>query len=518
LAKIRDELTSHIHLNGLKVYLNEYIPFSSNQILSFNDELDVDHNVKEGLLTSMIDDEPEHATFELKEELTKVSVTRADPHDFVVFDASIVFKEVVHQKEEISCYVDAFGRVIYGAKIEKIDGQSRDFSIDKLTRVIADLVMDSSVMIYNLLSTYQRRLLDLVFSDVAENRNKFIILLAEEISPYLPSKKYQDGEDLENELNQIIQPTTLFTDITTMNEDKLFFGPEGMILVSKNAKKYEQMLCTMSFYFGLNIFQKNYFQKMFMLWDELKEVRILMGRGEVNPNAVNKGKAILKRVSASVVLMKELLAFMRHSVINMNKEVETMDRSDPDLVEVIKKVDFDTLVKKALVRINDAELVVSGLIEEVAGINGLINSLAEKQMSRMNETLNDSIESMDEMTRASDRTGVALNILEVLLAGAIAFDVMMFLSGEYAIEAIVNWVQGNIYIWIFIGLASFFGVGFVLWKAVKYLESKSEPNMRVRISIGREYNNKRMEEWLSKKNLIFAESLVMDDNIVQEYS
>ena len=516
MNNIKDDLTEFSFLKDLRIYINEYIPFSSNHIIAFNEELDTQKHIKDGLLSGKIDHEPEKAIFELEEALTLVTVRDHDPNDYVIFDAGITYKEDVAQSENICVYVDAYGRVIYGTRVLMIE-KEKTFSIDKLTRVIADLVMDSSRMINNLLSTYQRRLLDLVFSDVPEHRNKFVIIIAKEITPLKAACEYADGEDFENELNQVLSTTVKFHDLSDIR-NKIFFGTEGMIIVSPNSAKFEDLINILGFYYGLDIFMKNYFAKMFMLWDELKEVRILLDKADVDPNAINEGKSLLSRTSASVVLMKELLSFMKHSVNYMNTEAKELNLSDPEIREMAEVCDLDQIVDKAFDRVDDANLVVSGLVEESHGITGLINSLAEKQMSRMNETLNDSIESMDEMTRTSERTGVALHILEVLLAGAIAFDFLMFFSGEYIVDGIVNWVEQNIFIWVAIGITGFVAIGYGLWRIVKWLEIRSEPNMRTRIHISKPYDNTRLYNFLKNKRIVTSDSLVLKDNIIQEYS
>ncbi|MHA2032627.1 MAG: hypothetical protein ACW99Q_24925, partial [Candidatus Kariarchaeaceae archaeon] len=361
MSGIKDELVSFIFLKDLKVYISEYIPFGSNHIIAFNDELDCQKEVKDGLMTSFVDMEPAKATFQVDKELTKVTVTQYDPNDYVVFNASIAFEEVVEQQEELCVYVDAYGRVIYGTKIEEIDDEA-EFSIDKLTRVLADIVVDTSKMMNSLLTTYQRRLLELVYFGTPEFRNKFVIMVAKEITPDKKAIEFHDGEDLENELNQVLSITTEFHDLENSN-DRFFFGTEGLLLVSSNPDKYEDLLSVATFYLGLDIFQKNYFQKMFMLWDEIKESRKLMNMGDIDPNAIAESKAIISEVSAAVVLMNELLSFMRKSVVNMNNEWAKLDKSDPNIQKIIERIALQDMVGKALTRIEDAKLVVSGLTE-----------------------------------------------------------------------------------------------------------------------------------------------------------
>lgn len=518
MSGIKDELVSFIFLKDLKVYISEYIPFGSNHIIAFNDELDCQKEVKDGLMTSFVDMEPAKATFKVEEDLTKVTVTQYDPNDYVMFNASIAFEEVVEQQEELSVYVDAYGRIIYGTKIEEIDDEA-EFSIDKLSRVFADIVIDTSQMMNSLLTTYQRRLLELVYFGTPEFRNKFVIMVAKEITPDKKAIEFHDGEDLENELNQVLTLTTEFKDLEN-GTDRFFYGTEGLLLVSSNPEKYEDLLSIAAFYLGLDIFQKNYFQKMFMLWDEIKESRKLMNMGDIDPNAISEAKAIISEVSAAVVLMNELLSFMRKSCENMNNEWAELDKSDPNIQEIIETITLQDMVGKALTRIEDAKLVVSGLTEEIGGINGLVNSLAEKQMARMNESLRDSIASMDAMGRSSERTGASLNVLEILLAGTIAFDVLFLMVGEYSWEPLAGWIASvpGIFIWTGICLSSFFAVGYFMLRLTQRMESESEPNLRTKITIGKPYNKEKFENFLADKEIIIKEAQIFNETIIEDFT
>ena len=81
---------------------------------------------------------------------------------------------------------------------------SSDISLDHLSRVLVDVHQDSSSIMNDLLSQYQRNLLDMIFMGDVAQRNKFNCIVAEQIKPKLPADGYMDKGDNENELKQII--------------------------------------------------------------------------------------------------------------------------------------------------------------------------------------------------------------------------------------------------------------------------------------------------------------------------
>ncbi len=524
LTSIKDELEELTFLIDPHLFIAEYIPFGSNHIISFNDELDSLGAVQGGLLTSLIDTEPRKSTFMVTDELTTVTVRRFDPNDFIQFEASITFENVggVEQLEDFGVHVDASGRVLYGCQLIELVGRRDKFSLDNISRVIADLVADSSEMMQNLLSTYQRRLLDLVYFEKPGNRNKFIILTGRFIDPLEPAKFFIHQSDYKNELNQIIKQAYYGRDFA--NGDKCFFGSEGMILIARQLELYEELLAIIGFFQGLDIFQKNYFSKMFMLWDEVRDARILVDKSGIDPNAIGEAQQILSRVSAAVVLMTELLEFMQTAVNLVTDEFDQLEPLNEAQEELTEFIQLRDTVKKASTRIEDAALIVRGLKDEIAGVNGLITTLSERQMRQMNEALKDSITSMDEMTRSSERTGVALNILEVVLTGAIAFDILLLFVGQYEWSTLSEWIAGstfgipNVLFWSLAAIVLFFCTGWGILRLIRHLEEKSEPNLRVSLKVGALYDVENFANYIAKKPIKQQQMIVRSGSRIHEYT
>lgn len=518
MNNIQDELEELTFLKDVNIFITEYIPFGTNHIIAFNEELDSQGAIEGGLLTSIIDQEPLKSTFLVEEDLTNVVVKRFDPNDFIQFEAKISYGNVceIEQDEHFAVHVDASGRVIYGCEMIHLAGEKEWMSLDKLSRVIADLVADSSQMMMNLLSTYQSRLLELVYFERPLNRNKFIILTAKGIKPNESSNFYMDEAAYRNELNQIINQVFRTKDLK--DGGKCFFGSEGLILLSNSPEQYEELLSIVGFFQGLDVFQKNYFSKMFMLWDEVRDARNMLDRSGFDPNAIGEAQAILSRISAGVVLMNELLEFMETAVENISKEFKSLQLTSSQQ-ELMEFVDLGDTVAKASIRVKDAALIVAGLKDEIQGVNGLVATLSERQMRQMNEALKDSITSMDEMTRSSERTGVALNILEVVLTGAIAFDVLTLFLGDWPgnSDAFGAWAASNPWIASLVAVTAFLLTGYGILRLIKYLEAKSEPNLRVALKLGALYDITKFDEYVASIDVKQEQETFRLGNRIHEY-
>jgi hypothetical protein len=70
--------------------------------------------------------------------------------------------------------------------------------------------------------------MQLVFLGDAINRNKFNLVIANEITPHLTAEEYMDKGEYENELKQVIGDTKGAYDIS--EHDTLIFGAYGLLV------------------------------------------------------------------------------------------------------------------------------------------------------------------------------------------------------------------------------------------------------------------------------------------------
>mgnify|MGYP004413778995 CR=1 FL=1 len=104
----------------------------------------------------------------------QVAIVDFDVINFINFETEIRYAEAagIVQVESFGMHFNASGLLFNGMKVEAIGDRLADnVSIDMLCRVLVDLQLDSSRIADDLLSWYQRNLLDMMFLGDAANRN-----------------------------------------------------------------------------------------------------------------------------------------------------------------------------------------------------------------------------------------------------------------------------------------------------------------------------------------------------------
>ena len=139
--------------------------------------------------------------------MTSVRVLDYKTARHVNCEAAIEYPEDdgVVQIENFGLNVRSNGGIVSGLRVDSIMDRVKDeLPIDLLARLMVDVQLDSSTLLDSLISTYQRTVLDVVYRGYPAQRPKYVVILAETITPKMLARKYMDGEDHENELKQVI--------------------------------------------------------------------------------------------------------------------------------------------------------------------------------------------------------------------------------------------------------------------------------------------------------------------------
>lgn len=508
-GNIEDTLTEFIKLKNVKIVLVEWLPFDRNQLSALNIKLDSFQHRRGHIVTALKDDAPEEMIFHDDGVSCKIIVENFSPTEFVSFSAMLNYPEDegIVQHEELSGYINSWGRVIYGANIVDVEGTKDDWvSLDLITRIIVDLTMDTSQMIDSLLTEYQRNLLDLVFMGKSTKRTKIILLLAEDISVRHDNPKdYLDGEDLQNELEQILG---VLQNVEPINGGYCFSGNHGIIVVTPNFQQYEQQFMERSFLQAIRIFLDDYSAIIWHLWDESKHIEEDIDKAMLGDiTSLTHAQNWITRASSDAIMLHDILAYLSDSIAEFVNELTEADpkrlETDP-LIQELRKIQNDSLITSK--RVNDTQKVIHGLESKMVALRDFSNALAEKHMRRISDSMAQSQKSMAQMTESNNRASDALSIIELILAGSVIIEIVLMFFGEYAMPD--AWIS-NLFLDRFGGLI-IIGVTILLWFGVfvflrqskKRLESAAVRRQRGSYVIGKRCNLENLGKYLDEKDIM----------------
>lgn len=230
---IRDALDEVITLNSVSVIVAEFFPFGANNIVQLNINIGSTERNQGGFISAAITNQTQamETRVEMNPELTSINILDYSLTNHVNFEAEINFAnsdERVVQVETFGVSLCAEGTCFYGLQVEAVMSRIKDnISLDHLSRLLVTAQQDTSLIIDNIMSQYQKDILELIFLGDSENRNKVNLIIANEISPHLTAEEYMDKGEYENELKQVIGDTKSAYDIS--EHDVLIFGSHGLV-------------------------------------------------------------------------------------------------------------------------------------------------------------------------------------------------------------------------------------------------------------------------------------------------
>ena len=335
-------------------------------------------------------------------------------------------------------------------------------------------------------------------------------LLASSIDPHEDDMEfYMDGEEHQNELEQVLDDMQL-THTIPEKDTMVFMGDGGMLIVSPNWQEYETLITFYSLLRSAEIFVDGLFNRMSLLGDELTQVAALLEKtSEGDHTVITKAQNILTAATANYTILTSTEGYLDRGFHLIAERWKVA--SDSVYQKLRKELHIDQGFTSIIERIGDIELVLNSIKNEVEGLQALLSTQIEQQMRRVYGALRDNTRSTSEVIKANERTGDVLNVIQLVLSGTIAFDIILAITGEYITP--------------YAALAAdfpllFFGSAVVLWfviviglkKAMDWMGGRIKKDHLVRHTLNQKCDPKKIEKYLSTKVIVSVDEEVEENH------
>ena len=522
-GNIKDDLTEIIHIKDPKIFVIEWLPFDSNQLRELNKKMDIQKGSKNTLLTGLIDKQPDIPIFQSRGSHTKVIVEDFESDSFVNLQAIIDLPEddEVVQVEEMAVFVSRDGFVIYSLELKEIDNKNTFMSLDKLTRVVADLCQDSSSVIDSLLTEFQRNFIDIIFGNPI-HRPETICYVGDDIKVrHEDIKDYYDGEDFEIELNQILGEGHK----PYQNGRNLFFkGCRGTCaIVDDFDKNTEYQIIYWGIQHALGNFVDNFMSRIWELYDQTKHVEKLIDEAvSGNTDALNNVQEQISVISSTLSVVSQIMVFLKDSCKDL---LHIYGKNGVNAQDGFYEV--ENTLKSTQRRIEEADKIIDGLLAELDGLRNYVSTLSELQMRKMSKVMTKNTKSMNEVLQANTRTSEAIDMIELILAGSIILEILAFAVGEISSDqtffgAIVDGggfgtTRIVTLILLAISVISWITIVVLLRRSKKKMEVEALQDFIVSMSVNRKIDISKMEEYISLRTVQTKHVENDQDNTIVSY-
>merc|ERR1711871_305189 len=480
------EMTEYVKLDDVVLIIAEWLPFGANNIKVLAEKVGAQERVSSGFYSASIDQNPSGTSLDVEPGLTNITIVDVLEGQHVNVEAEIYFpeEEGIVQVENFGVHLDVTGNCFCGVRMEAIQERIRNnISLDHISRVLVDILQDSSRVLDTVLSTRQRAMLELVYRGYQMNRPKFYLLMCSKINPKKPVDDYLDRDKQENELRQVLGEVTGAEQIT--KNDCFIFGHNGIIVSGPNRFQYEQLLCTYAYLDSRHHFIGAVLLRMLGMMDTLRKTRAEIADPQGDPNVIQSVHETLSDLSKDSVHLEEILMYSNEalksvSLPRMNQQTEHEKTPRHVVYDLLK---FKELLFDLERRSVDCGKHLSAVQTELWFVWRKSDDLYE---ARINTTLKDvdmnfrrMVETLNQSAKDSLEQYLVIQYLFVAL---LAFGCMdRVLGNEWSVTA-MPWVKDQFWgdlplqsphLWFLLG--AFFWL--LIWFAqVKYLSTKEEYN------------------------------------------
>jgi len=433
---------SKLLLKNVKIIIAEWIPSGPNFISVISEEMGglqgrewmfLTHKEDLNPLSSCIDEsllERETLSIEKTDFLQKqtsgknthakslmsgkaqIRVTRCHPTDYLEFEARIFYEDTIEQKENVNIYVDRNGLFAYSADLKKVKiGEivARDWiPVFMLTRVIPDLIEDTTPLSEGLLGKYQKDMLNSVFEGFRA-RNKYILIIADEIDPVKVPEERKD--QLRHNVYELLKEDSsrkAILELVDMIPDQgileiggpgsgrfMINGTRASILIDPDFSLYKSVLKLPLICKALGSFLKVSYAKIWVLWKELAKIgqeslSEIKKRGRINVTKAIKTQEILAERNSRATLINDVINYVLLSCDVLEKQIEQLTKDLERLPEedirpkIVNELSFATTIDVLKSRANIQNNLTKNLLDEANGTSQLLSTMVNNELIRQN--------------------------------------------------------------------------------------------------------------------------------------
>jgi len=365
ISQVKRELTEAITFSQVNILIQEWVPTAANEFCLLLDRFGVKTRNAGGRFTNTIDMTPNHQHVYTKQGLTRVALLDYNSSQSVNFEAEIQLPEDegVKQVEFIGIHLHTMGAISCGFRVEAIQNRlADDVSCDLMSRMMVDVIMDTSVMLGDLLTASQRRAVDTIHRGNMMSRKKFILIFCDKASPLMKAEQYKDRGEFENELRQVLGEIRIAKSLGATGAELVITGNDGMLIIGRSLRKYDRITVAYGELMGIQSFMKSYFGRLMLLSREIVRLTGLIEHGEEDPDHFETVRHLRNSVSIDLAVMEEIELYLHEALGACSIPSVPLEDVGKALFELL---DIQGLIQSLNNQLHDIRKLINGCRQSV---------------------------------------------------------------------------------------------------------------------------------------------------------
>merc|ERR1719230_360682 len=159
-------------------------------------------------------------------------------------------------------------------------------------------------------------------------------------------------------------------------------------------------------------------------------------------------------------------------------------------------------------RCRDLVKNVHGADHELQGLREMTDVISEAQMFKLQEAMQANTKNLEEVFRSNERASASLELMQVILAGSLAFDILDRLTGEWTVVK-QEWAKTYFVDPLMVQPGVWFLIAMFLWLCIAagliwfmhYLQDQAQGVLSLRLKVNLPIDLDQFHEFLKQKNV-----------------
>lgn len=372
--------------------IGEWIPFGANYIDLFSRKIRPSYApVGSTFLSKEIDPRPGEATFEIQAPPTELIIRETLRGKRISLSARLGYLETggAIQDERVGVQLDVFGRVVYAAGLESVNGRRDRISLDSLSPIIADLVTDTSKMMTTVLAGSQNRLMELIHQGYADERDKFVAFLAQTLHRGDGVVLGRDHDPLADrderaEVSQLMGE--IFDSLRLVDGTLVIRGRSGLFVITPEWESYERAVTTYGYLHALEDAVDNLFRGAAVNNDRIREAKRSITSGEVKEASALRKE--MTHLSEDITTYKVLSEMLESAASSLAESIERHRGAfEPHERELLEALDLENDLDILENKVGDLRTTFEAVKLSMDGLLHLVGTLREEETERLNKVM-----------------------------------------------------------------------------------------------------------------------------------
>jgi|GEM_PF-6180871 len=406
-----------VKIKNPKIILTEWIPFGKNHMTEFIDRITLREYQRKRIkyfTASERRDIKDKAIFETSEYQTTVNIIDFIPETSVKFTAKIIGAG----NKDVFIYVDYLGRCIYASEITKAGNEEGIISLDNLSFVIPDLILNSSRIMNHLIASPQRYLLETLYGEIKVYKHVTVLTETEiEINEYT--------------ILEISQVIGAVKNIIEVDDGLIIFGDFGIFISHRNPEKFEKFIYYYPFIRSITGVSRDLFFKLNNIASKLEVISSNLESG-VDLEDISEIRGELSRIDRELAVIEIVCGYLKEIIEFLNSSYPP-NFGDFDLM-ILEKVEVERKLKRLNYRIIEIENILKSNDSLATSLARLLTTISEDLERKIANQL-------AENTKYQVALGEAMEVLEIGIFGVYALEAAHVLLSTSGKEEILHHIK-----------------------------------------------------------------------------